>query len=103
MAGPETTQYVAEQATDETSLKLFQKCTVVRFTFWPARKDGKVNKKLPRIGVYVCQCGINIAATVDVEEVTNFAAGLPGVIVARQSSYTCSEAGQKVINVTCRE
>jgi heterodisulfide reductase subunit A len=56
-----------------------------------------VNNKLPRIGVYVCQCGINIAATVDVEEVTNFAAGLPNVVIARQSSYTCSEAGQKAI------
>jgi heterodisulfide reductase subunit A len=67
------------------------------FTLWRARKDGKVNRKLPRIGVYVCQCGINIAATVDVEEVTNFAAGLPKVVIARQSSYTCSEAGQKAI------
>jgi heterodisulfide reductase subunit A len=59
--------------------------------------------KLPRIGVYVCQCGINIAATVDVEAVTDFAAGLPGVVIARQSTYTCSEAGQISIQEDIRE
>ena len=42
-----------------------------------------MKKKLPRIGVFVCECGINIAATVDVEEVTSFAAELPGVVIAR--------------------
>jgi len=56
-----------------------------------------VNKKLPRIGVYVCECGINIATMVNVEEVTNMAAELPGVVVARVSKYTCSEPGQKAI------
>jgi heterodisulfide reductase subunit A len=51
----------------------------------------------PKIGVYVCACGINIASKVDVDEVTNFAAGLPNVAVARMSKYTCSEPGQDVI------
>jgi len=44
----------------------------------------------PRIGVYICECGVNIAATVDVGAVTSMAASLPGVVVARQSKYTCS-------------
>jgi heterodisulfide reductase subunit A len=51
----------------------------------------------PRIGVYICECGINIAATVDVPAVVEMAATLPGVIVARSSRYTCSEPGQKTI------
>ena len=51
----------------------------------------------PKIGVYVCACGINIGSKVDVEEVKNFAAGLPNVVVARTSQYTCSEPGQDVI------
>ena len=51
----------------------------------------------PKIGVYVCECGINIAATVDVKEVAEFAAELPGVVVARQSKYTCSEIEQRGI------
>ena len=62
-----------------------------------------MNKKLPRIGVYVCECGINIAATVDVAEVTKMAAELPGVVVARQSKYTCSEPGQNDIQDDIRD
>ena len=56
-----------------------------------------MNRKLPRIGVFVCECGINIAATVDVKEVTEFAAGLPGVAIARQGKYTCSDVEQRGI------
>jgi heterodisulfide reductase subunit A len=51
----------------------------------------------PRIGVYVCECGINIAATVNVAEVVEFAQRLPHVAVARQHKYTCSQPGQALI------
>jgi len=51
----------------------------------------------PRIGVYVCECGINIAATVNVAEVVEFAQRLPHVVVARQHKYTCSQPGQALI------
>lgn len=57
----------------------------------------------PRIGVYVCECGVNIAATVDVPAVVAMAASLPGVVVARQHKYTCSEPGQKMIQDDIRE
>jgi heterodisulfide reductase subunit A len=57
----------------------------------------------PRIGVYVCECGINIAATVDVEGVVEMAASLPGVTVARQYKYVCSEPGQEMIQEDIRE
>lgn len=57
----------------------------------------------PKIGVYVCACGINIGSKVDVDEVTNFATGLPNVTVARSSSYTCSEPGQNVIQEDIRD
>ncbi len=50
-----------------------------------------------RIGVYVCECGINIGAVIDVAEVARFASALPHVSVARQFKYMCSEAGQKMI------
>ena len=50
-----------------------------------------------RIGVYVCHCGTNIAATVDVEEVARFASELPGVEVARDYKYMCSDPGQELI------
>ena len=51
----------------------------------------------PKIGVYVCECGVNIAATVNVSELVRFAQGLPNVVVAHQYKYTCSEPGQNMI------
>ena len=50
-----------------------------------------------KIGVYVCECGINIGAVIDVAEVARFAGTLPNVTVARQYKYVCSEPGQKMI------
>lgn len=57
----------------------------------------------PRIGVYVCRCGINIAAKVNVGEVVAFAAGLPGVVVAREYQFMCSDPGQELIRKDIRE
>lgn len=57
----------------------------------------------PKIGVYVCECGINISATVDVAKVVRFASGLPNVVVARDYKYMCSEPGQEMIQRDIRE
>jgi heterodisulfide reductase subunit A2 len=57
----------------------------------------------PRIGVYICHCGTNIAANVDVEAVREFASHLPGVVVARNYTYMCSEPGQGLIKQDCEE
>jgi heterodisulfide reductase subunit A len=57
----------------------------------------------PRIGVYICHCGTNIAATVNVEEVAEFAGQLPGVTIARHYTYMCSEPGQNLIKQDCEE
>jgi heterodisulfide reductase subunit A len=56
-----------------------------------------------KIGVYVCQCGINIASSIDVADVVRFASVLPHVTVARQNKYVCSEPGQKMIAEDIRE
>lgn len=50
-----------------------------------------------RIGVYICHCGVNIAATVDIESVTTFAQTLPHVTIARNYQYMCSDPGQDLI------
>ncbi len=50
-----------------------------------------------RVGVYVCHCGHNIAGTVNVSEVAEFAKSLPHVVVARDYRYICSEPGQEII------
>jgi heterodisulfide reductase subunit A len=51
----------------------------------------------PRIGVYVCQCGLNIAQTVDCGKVAQAAAALSGVVVAKDIVYACSTPGQQEI------
>jgi heterodisulfide reductase subunit A len=58
---------------------------------------------MSRIGVYICHCGTNIAGTVDVEEVTEFASSLAGVAVAKHYAYMCSDPGQALIQEDIRE
>ncbi len=50
-----------------------------------------------RIGVYICHCGSNIAGTVDVNAVAEFARGLPWVVMAKDYIYMCSDPGQNMI------
>ena len=57
----------------------------------------------PRVGVYICHCGINIAHTVDVEELARAAKELPDVAVARDYVYMCSDPGQQLIQNDIRE
>ena len=46
-----------------------------------------------RIGVFICDCGSNIAGHLDCPDVTQYASKLPGVVYAKENLYTCSEAG----------
>ena len=59
-------------------------------------KDKETGESV-RIGVYVCQCGSNIAGVVDCDAVANYAEKLPGVVICRNQGYTCSEPGQNQI------
>ncbi len=59
-----------------------------------------MNKK---IGVYICHCGTNIAATVDCQELSSFANTLPGVKVSRDYRYLCSDPGQDLMKKDIRE
>ncbi len=57
----------------------------------------------PRIGVYVCHCGLNIAGSVDCPEVAKFASTLPHVVLAQDNRYTCSDQGQEGIKKDIKE
>ena len=57
----------------------------------------------PKIGVYICHCGANIAAKVNVEQVTEFAKSLPSVAIARDYKFVCSDPGQELIKNDIRE
>jgi heterodisulfide reductase subunit A len=56
-----------------------------------------------KTGVYICHCGTNIAATVDVEAVAEFARGLEGVTLVRDYTYMCSDPGQDLIKQDIKE
>ena len=56
-----------------------------------------------QIGVYICHCGTNIAATVDCQKLAQFFGSLPGVTVARDYRYLCSDPGQDLIKKDIRE
>ncbi len=56
-----------------------------------------------RIGVFICQCGNNIAGMVDVEQVAKTIAQLPGVVVTDTVESFCSEKGQRVIQQAIKE
>lgn len=58
---------------------------------------------MQRIGVFVCHCGSNIAATVDVKKVVEMALRESGVFHAEDYPYMCSEAGQSRIAAAIRE
>ena len=56
-----------------------------------------------RIGFYICHCGTNIAATVDVEAVAGHVAEQPGVTVSRHYTFMCSQPGQDLIASDVRD
>ena len=58
---------------------------------------------MQRVGVFVCWCGSNIAATVDVEKVAQVLGQEPGVVFSTNYQYMCSQAGQEMIQNAIRE
>jgi heterodisulfide reductase subunit A len=56
-----------------------------------------------KIGVYICHCGHNIASTVDVEEVANWAENIPNVTVSKDYKFMCSSLGQELVEEDIKE
>jgi heterodisulfide reductase subunit A len=62
-----------------------------------------MNKKSLRVGVFVCDCGLNIAGTVDTADVAKFAESLPDVVAVIRNRYTCADPGQNEIKRAIEE
>ena len=58
---------------------------------------------MQRIGVFVCHCGTNIAATVDVKTVAETLGHEPGVVISQDYQYMCSESGQNLVKNAIKE
>ncbi len=56
-----------------------------------------------RIGVFVCHCGMNIAGTVDVPSVAEYAKTIPYVVYVKENRYTCADPGQEEIRKAIKE
>jgi heterodisulfide reductase subunit A len=67
----------------------------------PAELD--VSQQTPRIGVFVCHCGINIGSVVDVKSVVALARELPNVVYAEENLYSCSQDTQEKIKALIAE
>lgn len=65
--------------------------------------ETNVSNERPRIGVFVCRCGINIAGVVDVPSVAEYAATLPYVEYATDNLYSCSQDTQETISQIVKE
>ncbi len=75
--------------------------TLSRKKKYPKQLD--VAKQVPRIGVFICRCGINIAGTVNVPDVVAYSATLPNVVHSSEFVYSCSQDSLEVIKETVAE
>ncbi len=87
---PETVTQASGAASMAMELLGKARNTLVAKREYPQERD--ITDEKPRIGVFVCHCGINIASTVDVEKVTAAIEHDPDVIFATHSMYACSDA-----------
>jgi len=62
-----------------------------------------MNEEKLRIGVFVCDCGLNIAGTVDTEAVAKYSETLDDVVAVVRNKYTCADPGQNEIKKAIRD
>ncbi|MFO7637841.1 MAG: FAD-dependent oxidoreductase [bacterium] len=98
---PETVTEATGVAAVVGSLLAPARNTLVTKKEYPPERD--VSLEEPRIGVFVCNCGINIGGVVKVPSVVEYARSLPGVVYAEENLFTCSQDTQEKITKTIRE
>ena len=98
---PDSVQQGSSAAGRATSLLSDVRGSVVASPSIPAEKD--VTGKEPRIGVFICHCGINIAGVVDVEAVADYSRSLPCVAYATNCMFACSVDQQQDIKHAINE
>lgn len=98
---PETVIEASAAAACASSLLASARGTLARKKTYPPERD--VSDEEPRVGVFVCHCGINIGGVVRVPEVVEYAKTLPGVVYAEHNLYTCSQDTQARIKARIEE
>jgi len=98
---PETVMQASGAAGNTSALLAPVRNTLTKKKEYPPERD--VSGEEPRIGVFVCHCGINIGGVVNVPEVTDYARTLPNVVHAENNLYTCSQDTQERIKAMIGE
>jgi heterodisulfide reductase subunit A-like polyferredoxin len=98
---PQTVMEASAAAGVATGLLAKARETLTTKKELPPEKD--LSGKEPRIGVFVCRCGINIASTVDVPSVVDEVKQLPGVAYATENLFTCTQDAQAQIKNAIEE
>jgi len=98
---PTTVAEASGVAAKAASLIADQRGTLAVVKEFPPEID--VSEQEPRIGVFVCHCGINIGGVVNVPEVVEYAKTLPNVVYAEHNLYTCSSDTQERIKEMIKE
>jgi heterodisulfide reductase subunit A len=95
---PETVMQASSAAARAQALLADARYSEIEERSYPEELD--VSEEEPRIGVFVCDCGINIASVIRVPEVKEYAATLPGVVFSDENLFTCSQDNiQRMIEV----
>jgi heterodisulfide reductase subunit A-like polyferredoxin len=92
---PETVTEASGAAAKASTIISPQRDTLIEPKKYPPEKD--VSGEEPRIGLFICHCGINIGAYVDVPGIVDYAKSLPHVTYVEENLYTCSEDTQRKI------
>ena len=92
---PETVMQASGAAGSVSAMLAPARGTLTKVKEYPEEKD--VSGEEPRIGVFVCNCGINIGGIVNVPEVRDYAKNLDNVIYVEDNLYTCSQDTQEKI------
>jgi len=98
---PETVAQASGAASKAAELLASARGTEAMQKEYPLEMD--VSGEEPRIGVFICHCGINIAGVVDVKEVLEYAGQLDNVVYAETNLYTCSQDTQDKMIETIKE
>ncbi len=98
---PETVTEATGVAAQAGALLTQARDTLVTRKEYPPERD--VSLEEPRIGVFVCNCGINIGGVVNVPSVVEYAKTLPGVVYAEENLFTCSQDTQQKITKTIED
>jgi heterodisulfide reductase subunit A len=89
---PETVTQASGAASEASELLAEVRNTLTQKKVFPPERD--ISEEEPRIGVFVCHCGINIGGVVNVPTATEYAKTLPNVVFAEDNLYTCSQDTQ---------